>query len=114
MVVDGQTHGGIVQGLGQALMEECLYDKNNSQLLSGSFMDYAMPRANDTPSFELEFNEVPAPNNFLGVKGGGEGGTTAAPAAIINAIVDALDDFEIDHIDMPATPEKIWRIIHNY
>ena len=77
-------------------------------------MDYAMPRANDTPSFELEFNEVPAPNNFLGVKGGGEGGTTAAPAAIINAIVDALDDFEIDHIDMPATPEKIWRIIHNY
>ncbi len=113
MVVDGQTHGGIVQGLGQALMEECLYDKNNSQLLSGSFMDYAMPRANDAPSFELAFNEVPAPNNYLGVKGGGEGGTTAAPAAIVNAIVDALDEFQIDHIDMPATPEKIWRIIHD-
>ena len=111
MVVDGQTHGGIVQGIGQALMEECRYDAINAQVLSGSLMDYALPRAGDVPFFTLENNEIPAPNNFLGVKGGGEGGATAAPAALINAIVDALSGFGVSHIDMPATPQKIWELI---
>jgi carbon-monoxide dehydrogenase large subunit len=111
LIVDGQTQGGIVQGIGQALAEECVYDRGSAQLLTGSFMDYCMPRADDVPSFVLEFNEVPAPNSFLGVKGGGEGGTTAAPPALINAIVDALSDYGVSHIDMPATPQKIWRLI---
>ncbi|MDA1323457.1 MAG: xanthine dehydrogenase family protein molybdopterin-binding subunit, partial [Proteobacteria bacterium] len=81
LIVDGQTHGGIVQGVGQALMEHCLYDAESAQIVAGSFMDYCMPRADDVPSFNLANNEVPAPNNMLGVKGGGEGGTTAAPPA---------------------------------
>jgi len=116
LIVDGQTQGGIVQGVGQALMEECIYDKKNAQLLSGSFMDYSIPRADNVPFFILENNEIPTPNTFLGVKGGGEGGTTAAPAALINAIVDALSNFGITHVEMPATPEKIWRLImeHKY
>ena len=111
LVVDGQTHGGAVQGIGQALMEICAYDSDSGQLLAGSFMDYAMPRASDVPSFKLAFNEVPAPSTSLGVKGGGEGGTTAAPPAIVNAIVDALSGFGVRHIEMPATPERIWRAI---
>jgi carbon-monoxide dehydrogenase large subunit len=110
LIVDGQTQGGAVQGIGQALMEHCAYDADG-QVLAGSFMDYAMPRATDVPFFGLAFNEVPAPNTLLGVKGGGEGGTTAAPPAVINAIVDALSEFGVRHIDMPATPEKIWRAI---
>lgn len=112
MLVDGQTQGGIVQGVGQALCEECIYDPESGQLLAGSFMDYCMPRADDVPFFNLENNIVPATNTFLGVKGGGEGGTTAAPPALINAIVDALSEFGVTHIDMPATPEKIWRLIN--
>ena len=76
-------------------------------------MDYCMPRADDVPSFDLANNEVPAPNNMLGVKGGGEGGTTAAPPAVMNAIVHALADFGVRHMDMPATPEKIWRAIRD-
>ena len=76
-------------------------------------MDYCMPRADDVPSFDLSNNEVPAPNNLLGVKGGGEGGTTAAPPAVMNAIVHALEDYGVQHMDMPATPEKIWRAIRN-
>jgi len=113
LVVDGQAHGGIAQGIGQALMEECVYQPENAQLLAGSFLDYAMPRAGDFPNFALANNEVPAPNNYLGVKGAGEGGTTAAPAAIINAIVDALSAYGVTHVDMPATPHKIWSLIHN-
>ena len=112
MLVDGQCHGGIVQGVGQALGEECTYDPESGQLLAGSFMDYHMPRADDVPFFALENNEVPATNTFLGVKGGGEGGTTAAPPALINAIVDALSEFGVTHVEMPATPQKIWRLIH--
>jgi carbon-monoxide dehydrogenase large subunit len=112
MLVDGQCHGGIAQGVGQALGEECTYDPESGQLLAGSFMDYHMPRADDLPFFALENNEVVAPNTFLGVKGGGEGGTTAAPPALINAIVDALSEFGVTHVDMPATPQKIWRLIH--
>ena len=112
MLVDGQCHGGIAQGVGQALGEECIYDPESGQLLAGSFLDYHMPRADDLPFFALENNEVVAPNTFLGVKGGGEGGTTAAPPALINAIVDALSEFGVTHVDMPATPQKIWRLIH--
>ena len=112
MLVDGQTQGGIAQGVGQALCEECVYDERTGQLLAGSFMDYCMPRASDVPFFNLENNVVPATNTFLGVKGGGEGGTTAAPPALVNAIVDALSEFGVTHIEMPATPEKIWRLIN--
>ncbi|NQV58008.1 MAG: xanthine dehydrogenase family protein molybdopterin-binding subunit [Rhodospirillales bacterium] len=112
MIVDGQVHGGIVQGVGQALMENCVYEPGSGQLLSGSFMDYALMRAGDVPSFAVKMHEVPSPGNPLGVKGGGEGGTTPAMATIINAIADALEEFGVDHLDLPATPEKIWRAIH--
>jgi carbon-monoxide dehydrogenase large subunit len=113
MIVDGQTHGSIVHGVGQALLENCVYDRESGQLLSGSFMDYGMPRADEFPEFRVACNEVPAPNNPLGVKGAGEGGTTGAPPALINAIVDALKDFGVRHIEMPATPEKVWRAIQS-
>jgi carbon-monoxide dehydrogenase large subunit len=109
LLVDGQTHGGIAQGAGQALMENKLYDPATAQLISGSFMDYAMPRADDFPYFEAEFNEVPAPSTWLGVKGGGEGGATGSPNAVISAIVDALSPYGVHHIEMPATPERVWR-----
>jgi carbon-monoxide dehydrogenase large subunit len=112
MIVDGQVHGGIVQGAGQALMENCVYDPASGQILSGSFMDYALMRAADVPSFAVAMHAVPTAGNPLGVKGGGEGGTTPAMAAIINAIADALEEFGVDHIDLPATPEKVWRAIH--
>lgn len=111
MIVDGQTHGGIAQGVGQALMENGVYERSSGQLIAGSFMDYAMPRAGDLLPFDLEFNEVPAPSTKLGVKGGGEGGTTGAPAAVISAIVDALKERGVRHIEMPATPERVWRAI---
>jgi carbon-monoxide dehydrogenase large subunit len=110
LIVDGQMHGSTVQGLGQALLENCVYDRDG-QLLSGSFMDYAMPRAHMLPSLQVENNEVPAPNNPLGVKGAGEGGSTGAPPAIINAIVDALREFGVRDIGMPATPERVWQAI---
>ena len=109
MIVDGQMHGSTAQGVGQALLEEGVYDRDTGQLLSGSFMDYAMPRADMFPSFLCETNEVLAPNNPLGVKGGGEGGTTGAPPAVINAVVDALRDFGVRDVPMPATPERVWR-----
>ncbi len=111
MIVDGQTHGGIAQGVGQALMENGLYDAESGQLIAGSFLDYTMPRADEVPFYDLEFNEVPAPSTKLGVKGGGEGGTTGAPATVIGAIVDALSGFGIKHMEMPATPERVWRAI---
>ena len=111
ILVDGQTHGGIAQGVGQALMEDCTYDAAG-QLVAGTFMDYCMPRADDFPEFKLHNNEVMATNNPLGIKGAGEGGTTGAPPAVINAVVDALSEFGVRHIDMPATPERIWRAIH--
>lgn len=111
LLADGQTQGGAVQGLGQAMMECCVHDPDSGQLLTGSFMDYSMPRADDVPFFDLGHNEVPTPTNLLGAKGAGEGGTTGAPPALINAIVDALRDYGVDHIEMPATPERIWRAI---
>ncbi len=112
MVVDGQTHGGAAQGIGQALWELCAYDAQG-QLLSASFMDYAMPRADGLPSFTTDISQVLSPTNRLGVRGAGEGGTTGALGAVVNAVVDALAEFGVTHIDMPVTPEKIWRAIHS-
>lgn len=106
MIVEGQVHGGIAQGVGQALLEGCVYDKESGQLVTGSFMDYAMPRAADLPSYKVGLTETPCPHNPLGVKGCGEAGAIAAPAALINAITGALG---VAHIDMPASPEKVWR-----
>ncbi len=111
MVVDGQTHGGAAQGIGQALWELCAYDAQG-QLLSASFMDYAMPRADTLPSFTTDISQVLTPTNRLGVRGAGEGGTTGALGAVVNAVVDALAEFGVSHIEMPVTPEKIWRVIH--
>ena len=111
MIVDGQTHGGILQGLGQALCEQCVYDRETGQMMSASFLDYCMPRADDVPFFATGLNEVPTPTNKLGVKAGGEGGTTPSPAVLIAAIVDALGEYGVRHIEMPATPERVWRAI---
>jgi aerobic carbon-monoxide dehydrogenase large subunit len=111
MILHGQTHGGIAQGVGQALLEDCHYDRETGQPLAASFMDYAMPRADTLPALATALSEVPAPTNRLGVRSGGEGGTTPALAAVINAIVDALSELGVRHIEMPATPERVWRAI---
>ena len=111
LILHGQAHGGIAQGVGQALGEECCYDPASGQLLSGSFMDYVMPRADTLPSFATEIGETPSPLNPLGIRSGGEGGTTPALAVVVNAIVDALSEFGVKHIEMPATPERVWRAI---
>jgi carbon-monoxide dehydrogenase large subunit len=111
MILHGQTHGGIAQGIGQALLEECRYDPESGQLLSASFMDYAMPRADCFPGFAAELSEVPSTTHPLGIRAGGEGGTTPALAAAINAVVDALAESGVTHIEMPATPERVWRAI---
>ena len=113
MILHGQTHGGIAQGVGQALWEECVVHPVSGQVMTGSFMDYAMPRADTLPSFTTDLMEVPSPSNPLGVRAGGEGGTTPALAAVINAVVDALSEFGVTHMDMPATPERIWRAIQD-
>ncbi|MFO1158553.1 MAG: xanthine dehydrogenase family protein molybdopterin-binding subunit [Reyranellaceae bacterium] len=110
LILHGQTHGGIVQGAGQALMERCFYDPQG-QLLSATFMDYAMPRADDFPMFKTVISEVPSTNHPLGFRGGGEGGITPALGVIMNAVVDALADLGVTHIDMPATPERVWQAI---
>jgi carbon-monoxide dehydrogenase large subunit len=113
MLVAGQVHGGVVQGIGQALYEEAVYD-DSGQLLSGSFMDYCMPRADGVPAIEVSTLEVPCKNNPMGVKGCGEAGSVASPAAVINAIIDALADLGVRAIDMPATPQKVWRLIQEH
>ena len=110
MIVDGMVHGGITQGVGQALQEEAIYD-DSGQLLTGSMMDYAVPTADVLPSFEVERTVTPSPTNPLGVKGAGETGTIGASAAVINAVVDALAPFGVKNIDMPAKPERVWRAI---
>jgi aerobic carbon-monoxide dehydrogenase large subunit len=112
MIIHGQTHGGIAQGFGQALIEHCFYEAGTGQQLAGSFMDYAMPRADMLPFFNSEISEVPSTTHPLGIRPAGEGGTTPALAVIINAIVDALAEFGVTHMEMPATPERIWRAIH--
>jgi len=111
MVVEGQVHGGIAQGVGQALLENCVYDMESGQLLTGSYMDYCMPRADDLPSFRVGMTQTACTHNPLGVKGCGEAGAIAAPAATINAITDALG---ILSMDMPATPEKVWRLANQH
>jgi aerobic carbon-monoxide dehydrogenase large subunit len=112
LIIHGQTHGGIAQGIGQALLEQCFYDAETGQPLSGSFMDYAMPRADVLPSYTTEISEVPSTTHPLGIRPAGEGGTTPALGVVINAIVDALAEFGVEHMEMPATPERIWRAIH--
>jgi len=111
LIVDGQIHGGLAQGIGQALMEHAIFERGGGQLLSGSFTDYVMPRADDCPNFDVGYNEVLCKTNPLGVKGAGEAGTCGAPPAIINAILDALRPLGVRHIDMPATPQRVWQAI---
>ncbi|MGZ5864155.1 MAG: xanthine dehydrogenase family protein molybdopterin-binding subunit [Xanthobacteraceae bacterium] len=111
LLAEGQVHGGVAQGLGQALFEHIIYD-SSGQLLSGSFMDYAMPRADDIPHLESEIAEIPSTTNPLGVKGCGEAGATGAPPAIMAALLDALKPLGIEQFDMPATPERVWQAIH--
>jgi len=110
MIVEGQLHGGVVQGIGQALMELTAYD-GEGQLLTGSYMDYALPRAGDAPAFAVESHPVPAKTNSLGVKGCGEAGCAGALTSVMNAVVDALSEYGIRHIDMPATPYRVWQSI---
>ena len=111
VLVDGQVHGGVAQGLGQAVFENCVYDDDSGQLLSGSFMDYCLPRADDLPDFALATNGVPTNQNPLGIKGCGEAGAIPAPAAVVNAVLDALKERGVSDIDMPLTPERVWRAL---
>ena len=108
MIVEGQVHGGIVQGVGQALSEGCVYDRESGQLITGSYMDYCMPRAGDVPSFKLDFTETKCPSNPLGMKGCGEAGAIAAPAAVMNAVTDALG---MRDLPMPASPHTVWKAL---
>jgi carbon-monoxide dehydrogenase large subunit len=111
LLVKGQVHGGVAQGLGQALMENFVYDASSGQVLSGSFMDYCMPRADDMSSFEIETRPTPTTTNPLGVKGAGEAGTVGALPVVMNAVIDALAPLGVRHLDMPASPERVWRAI---
>jgi aerobic carbon-monoxide dehydrogenase large subunit len=111
LTLAGQVHGGTVQGIGQALYEDLVYDAESGQLITGSFMDYCLPRADNVPSFSFAYNEIPTTANRLGVKGSGEAGAIGAPPAVMNAVIDALSEYGVDQLDMPATPEKIWRIV---
>jgi aerobic carbon-monoxide dehydrogenase large subunit len=111
LIIHGQVHGGIAQGAGQALMEHAHYDPENGQMLAASFMDYAMPRACDLPSYKTELSEIPSATHPLGIRPAGEGGTVPALAVIINAIVDALSELGVRHIEMPATPDRVWQAI---
>ncbi|HVH74001.1 MAG TPA: molybdopterin cofactor-binding domain-containing protein [Stellaceae bacterium] len=113
LTLGGQIHGGVAQGIGQAFAERLAYDPDSGQLLTGSLLDYGLPRADDVPPFELEENPVPTKTNPLGVKGAGEAGNVGALAAIMNAVVDALAPLGVAHIDMPATPERVWRAIRS-
>ena len=112
LIVHGQIHGGITHGLGQAISENCVYDRETGQLLSGSLLDYALPRADRLPFFTTELSEVPTPTHPLGIRPAGEGGTTPALGVVVNAAVDALGEFGVTHIEMPLTPERVWRAIH--
>jgi carbon-monoxide dehydrogenase large subunit len=111
LLFEGQIHGGIAMGIGQALLEKVAYDAGSGQLLSGSFLDYGMPRADDMPSFHLDELGTACKTNPLGVKGAGESGTVGAPPAVINAIVDALASHGVVDVEMPATPQRVWQAI---
>jgi carbon-monoxide dehydrogenase large subunit len=111
LILHGQTHGGIAAGVGQALLELCHHDEAG-QLTSATLMDYALPRADGLPMFDTEISEVPSTSNPLGLRGGGEGGTTPALAAVVNAVIDALAELGVEHLDMPLTAERVWQAIH--
>ena len=111
LLVEGQVHGAIAQGLGQALMEHAVYDRGSGQLISGSFMDYCMPRADNLPSFDIFLEGVPCTTNPLGVKGSGEAGAIAGLPAAVNAVLDALGSIGVQTLNGPATPETVWRLI---
>ena len=111
LLLEGQVHGGIGQGLGQALLEHCCYDPESGQLLSATFMDYTMPRAVHFPPIRFQRNEVPCKTNPLGIKGAGEAGAIGAPPAIINAIVNALREHNVRHVDMPMTTGRMWELL---
>ena len=113
MIVEGQVHGGVAQGLGQALLEHCVYDRDSGQLLTGSMMDYALPRADDLPSFNVGTKVTPCTHNPLGAKGCGEAGAIGAPAAMMNAMMDALAPIGVKHLDMPASPHRVWSAIRH-
>lgn len=113
MIVHGQVHGGIVQGVGQAMGEQCVYDPESGQLLSGSFMDYTMPRADTLPFFTTELSEIPSTTHPLGIRPAGEGGTTPALGVMVNAVVDALSPFGVTHVEMPLTAERVWHAIRD-
>jgi len=113
MIVEGQVQGGVAQGIGQALLEAAIYDAGG-QLISGSMMDYTMPRADDLPMVSVATHTTLCTHNPLGVKGCGEVGAIGSPPAVINAVVDALKPYGIRHVEMPATPDKIWNIIHGH
>jgi carbon-monoxide dehydrogenase large subunit len=112
LLVEGQVRGGIAMGIGQALMERATYDRESGQLLTGSLMDYALPRADNTLPYRTSLRDMIAESNPLGIKGAGESGSTPAPAAVVNAVVHALRDYGVRHLDMPATAEVIWRSVH--
>jgi carbon-monoxide dehydrogenase large subunit len=111
LLLQGQVHGGVAQGVGQAMLERCVYDPQTGQLVTGSLTDYCLPRAADLPAVEFAYNVVPCRTNPLGLKGAGEAGAIGAPPALVNAIVDALAPLGIEHIDMPVTPERLWQTI---
>jgi carbon-monoxide dehydrogenase large subunit len=113
LTLAGQIHGGVAQGVGQALMEEVVYDRESGQLLTASFMEYAMPRADTLPDLVIGSNPVPTALNPLGAKGAGEAGTVGALPAVMNAVIDALAPLGVRHLDMPATPERVWRAIQD-
>jgi carbon-monoxide dehydrogenase large subunit len=112
MIVDGQIHGGIAQGIAQALFEEVIYDEESGQLKTGTLVDYMVPSASEMPDYEMDRTVTPSPTNELGVKGIGEAGTIAASAAVINAVCDALSPLGVKHVDMPANPDRLWKLIH--
>ena len=108
----GQLHGGVTQGIGQALLEQVVYDPDSGQTLTGSLMDYCLPRADDLLNFNIDFNEVFEVDNPIGAKGAGEAGCSGALPAIMNAVVDALAEYGVTHLDMPATPHRVWQAIN--
>jgi len=111
LIVAGQVHGGVAQGIGQALLENCLYEPGTAQLQTGSFMDYAMPRADDLPHFGFSYNEILCTTNPLGIKGCGEAGTVGAAPAVMNAVLDALWEKGVRAVDMPITPMRVWETL---
>ncbi|HEU5481112.1 MAG TPA: molybdopterin cofactor-binding domain-containing protein, partial [Candidatus Tumulicola sp.] len=113
MIVEGQVHGGLTQGIGQAMLEGCVYDPESGQLLTGSYMDYAMPRADDVPAYHVSTKVTPCTVNPLGTKGCGEAGAIGSPPALINAVLDALASVGVTHLDMPATPHRVWQAIQS-